>query len=327
MTSWVQVMAARRHHYVPQCYLRAFSVPRKKTHQLVAFDREVRKVFPTGTENIALERDFNRLDIEGVSSDAIEVGLSKFESDLALALQRTISGGGFQNDDDRAYVLNFVGLMALRNPRWRERRRQIREQIANTAMDLVLASKERFDSQMKRAKRDSFLAEDSDVTYEEMREAHDNGGYRIEVSREWLIETEFDGFEAILPFLFKRSWMIFRAPRDTGGFITSDHPAALVWSTAERARSGMSPGFGMRETEVAIPLSPRLALVGAFEIEEEVREVDEDAVAYFNGLMVSTCFRQVYARDHNFRYRVHPEGQSRKASKLIDDPQFIRAKN
>lgn len=153
-------MAARRHHYVPQCYLRAFSVPRKKTHQLVVFDREVRKVFPTGTENIALERDFNRLDIEGVSSDAIEVGLSKFESDLALALQRTISGGGFQNDDDRAYVLNFVGLMALRNPRWRERRRQIREQIANTAMDLVLASKERFDSQMKRAKRDGFLAEE-----------------------------------------------------------------------------------------------------------------------------------------------------------------------
>lgn len=38
-------MAARKHHYVPQCYLKLFSVSHKKVPQLTVFDRVRKKVY------------------------------------------------------------------------------------------------------------------------------------------------------------------------------------------------------------------------------------------------------------------------------------------
>jgi hypothetical protein len=55
-------VTARRHHFVPQCYLKGFTVERKKRRQITVFDAKNRKVFTTAIDNVALERDFNRVE-------------------------------------------------------------------------------------------------------------------------------------------------------------------------------------------------------------------------------------------------------------------------
>jgi hypothetical protein len=318
-------MTARRHHYVPRCYLRGFAVARKKgKHQVLVYDRKQRKVFPSAIENIAAERDFNRVEIEGMAPDALEASFGEFEGALTPALERTIASAAFQNDDDRAYVLNLVGLLALRNPRWRESMRQFREQIAKRMMDLTLASRERWESQHRAALRDGFLDDVSDISYEEAKKFHEEGAYKIEVSNETHIRQELKGFEAILPFLWDRKWAFLTAPRVSAGFITCDHPVVLTWSNPKQRKGFYSPGFGLKGTDVMFPLSSRLAMIGAFEIENRTFELSEDGVAGFNGAAVATAVRQVYARDHNFLYSLSRQEPPRKASRLIDDPQFLR---
>src|SRR5579862_1728781 len=132
-------MTAHGHHFISRCYLKGFAVPRRKTghFQVQVYDRETRKVFTTAIENVGKERDFNTVHFEGVEPDALEAGLARFEGELAPALERTLAASTFTSDDDQAFVLNLVGLFALRNPRWRERMRKFREDVAVRTMDLV----------------------------------------------------------------------------------------------------------------------------------------------------------------------------------------------
>jgi hypothetical protein len=54
-------MVARRHHYVPRCYLKAFSVERKNKRQVQVFDKKTRRTFASATDNVALEGNFNTI--------------------------------------------------------------------------------------------------------------------------------------------------------------------------------------------------------------------------------------------------------------------------
>ena len=67
------LMVARRHHFLPQCYLKGFSRSRKqgKAHQVVVFDRDG-KSFTSSIINIAVKHDFNRVEIDGHAPDVFE---------------------------------------------------------------------------------------------------------------------------------------------------------------------------------------------------------------------------------------------------------------
>ncbi len=85
-----------------------------RSWQLTVYDAVERKTFPSGTHNVALQRGFNLIDIEGVQADAFETALASFESEAAPAIQRIIAARSLSNVDDRAKLLNLIALFALR---------------------------------------------------------------------------------------------------------------------------------------------------------------------------------------------------------------------
>ncbi len=85
-----------------------------------------------------------------------------------------------------------------------------------------------------------------------------------------------------------------------------------------------APVYGLRNTEVLFPISPRLAVVGSFETENDESEIADQMVAEFNGAVAAYAERQVYSQDHHFRYSFKEGSEPRKASRLIRDPDFIR---
>lgn len=291
-------MTARKHHYVPQCYLKQFAVSHKKIPQLTVFDRERRKIFKTGIDNVAAQRDFNTIETEGYDPDTFEKEMSGFETELAEALHRINAARTLENEEDRAYLLNLVGLTAMRNPRLRETVRQGHEQMARIIMDNVLATKETYDRHIREVQAAGRLPE-STVGYEDMKKFVREGDYKITLNNNFQIGQEIRVFDKILPLLFQRGWMLLRAPVDSAGFITSDHPFCLMWSDPKRRSGFYPPGLGLRGTEVYFSVSPRLALVGAFEGENALHDVTENGVASINGAMVATARAQVYARDQN----------------------------
>jgi len=103
-------MTARLHHHVSQCYLKGFVVDRNKPKLFVVDIKELRS-FTTNPVNVAVERDFHRIDVDGHPPDALENNLSRFESELDQALLRP----GSWSSRNAASVSPVAGACAYRS--------------------------------------------------------------------------------------------------------------------------------------------------------------------------------------------------------------------
>lgn len=56
--------------------------------RLHVIDGLEKKAFLANPRNVAAERDFNRVDVEGVAPDKFEVGLNAFESEVSAAIKK-----------------------------------------------------------------------------------------------------------------------------------------------------------------------------------------------------------------------------------------------
>lgn len=311
-------MTARRHHYVPQCYLNGFVADRERP-KLFVVDLETRRTFETAPANVAAERDFHTIDIEGQAPDALENSFSDFETKLDNALKRIVAARSIANDDDRALVFELIAIMAVKNPRLRESASNMRAQLAKMIMDLATSTPERWAAQIRAAKRDGFLPADADEDYARAREFVESGAFGIETPTMEHLRVELPTAEKVIPFIAERKWMLLRAPQGST-FITSDHPVSLMWADpGERGRMP-PPGYGLTKTQVLFPLSHELAMIGAFEMRNEERDTDALHVAQINGSIFLHCKRQVYGRDSGFPYKLNHNAEIRRGDQLLDDP-------
>jgi len=318
-------MVAKRHHYLPQCYLKGFSKPRKrgKSHHVHVYDRSG-KTFNANIINIATKKDFNRVEIEGHPPDAFEQGLAKFEGELGPALVRIRESRSLKNDADRALLFNFIGMLAIRTPRLREAVRDVHEQTAHIIMDLATATKETWEGQMRQMKAEGYVPK-REVPYEYVRAAVVGKKFRIEVPTERHIDREMNSLDPILQTLFKRKWVVLLPPKKSAGFVTCDHPVCLIFSEPKMRDKFYGPGHGLARTELIFPIGTCMAIVGAYELEEDAIELNEDRVATVNGALVTYADRQVYAANPDFTYSTQENENPRQGSSLIKDVRFRRS--
>lgn len=295
-------MAARNHHYLSQCYLKGFTNGGSKKSKLAVIDLQQKKQFETIPRNVGGLRDFNRIEAPDIDPNSLEQDLAKFESSAVTAL-RKIENGAKLEGEVRDLILNLIALLAIRSPERREHWRKFQAQIVERVMDLTLASKERWESQMRQMK-EAGTAVDESVTYEDVKRFHESKAYTIEVTREHHIHMEFVGIEAILPLLNERKWLIVKSTEETGPFITSDHPVSLTWKEPDKIppfyRS--SPGFGMRSTQVYFPLSHHAALIGEFDATEGEIIGTKELIAALNSEILWRAHKQLYAPKLSFLF-------------------------
>ena len=298
-------MTARHHHYLSQCYLKGFTKGGSKKSKLTVIDFKEKKIFPTIPRNVGGIRDFNRVDIEGVDPNVVEKSYAEFEGNVATAL-RNVQESLELEGDNKKYILNLIALLAIRSPEQRENTRQFVAQIAEKIMDLSLATKERWESQLAQMKVDGYEVSD-DLSYEDMKEFHKSKKYKIEVVKERHIEMELFGVETILPSLHGRNWLLIHATNESGPFITTDQPVNLTWSEPEKIPPFYrnSPGFGLKGTQVYFPLSRNLSLLGEFDGKKGLVKATKNLVAVLNSQMLMFAVRQVYSPKINFFFLGH----------------------
>jgi Protein of unknown function (DUF4238) len=236
-------MVAKRHHFVPKCYLESFSVKnaKKKKSSLYAFDAMERKVFRAAPDNIALQTDFNTIDLEGHTPDAFENAMASVESDIGPALVRIVAAKSLMNEDDRTLLLNLIGLLHIRNPKQRERFRGVRERVAKGILDIALSSSQMWESQVKKAKEAGYMPADADTDYDKVKRDYNPGDYKIEVPNVENIRTEMETFDHILPLLFARKWLTASRTTACSCHATLRRKArSLPTSTPTSARHGTS---------------------------------------------------------------------------------------
>jgi hypothetical protein len=133
------------------------------------------------------------------------------------------------------------------------------------------------------------------------------------------VPMEMQTFEKALPLIFNRKWMLFKAPPNVTGFITSDHPVCLRWDNPPERGRLPPPGLGHTKTQLLFPISNELAAIGGFEIEEMEADANERLVAQINGSIMQHANRQVYARDCHFAYMLKHSTTIMCGTDLLDD--------
>jgi hypothetical protein len=307
-------MTARRHHYIPQCYLKGFAEDRNRP-KLFVVDTKERRSFFASTKNIAVEADFHRIDAPSQPLDALENKLAEFESTLSPAVERIIAAKSISNDEDASQVFMLMSLLFLKNPRMRDRVDQMTAQIGKLMLGMMADSPERWQAQMERAQEEGTIDKNADI--EALRTFVLKDEFSISMTTPGHLDREFNSILDILPYIVERKWILCKAPPDTTGFVTTDSPVSLMW---QNPKEHAPPGLGLMKTQIVFSISKELAIIGAFEFENDEIEVDADFVSVLNGNLILHSNRQVYARDDDFTYGLQHHTKAMRGTGLLNDP-------
>ncbi len=287
--------AARIHHYVPEFYLAGFTLAGTREDMLWVFDRQQERRWQGRPDQVARERDFYRID--GDKPNAVEDALGEFENHAAEVLRKvqaewTLPEGG----EELGTLLGFVGFQITRVPQFREMFESTKRHLTKSRSRFVLSQPKIFEQFAEEMRRDGKELPEG-ITRETMLEfLEDESRYTIEIPNELTVKNMALMTGELLPILGKRAWSLFVAKDDEDDFICTDRPATLI------PTAGAPPffGFGTKETEIIMPLSRKLALVGNWDDEGQVFQADHGIVGLINQLMLDHAHRFVFSAREGF---------------------------
>ena len=114
--------------------------------------------------------------------------------------------------------------------------------------------------------------------------------------------------------LRERGWVVVSAPEGSQ-FVTGDHPVSLIWSEPKKAPIGLK----LKGTEVVFAISPKLAVIGAYELEDGQVDFTAEQVASLNGTTILNSQRQVYSLNDAFTYQIDQAKEPLPAAALVKD--------
>ncbi|MCW8445678.1 DUF4238 domain-containing protein [Fluoribacter gormanii] len=275
---------AKAHHYLSQCYLKGFSDLENKF--LIPIDLQSRRVLPaSNSRNLAQETYFNRVDIDGLPPNYVEDFLAiELEGKVATAIRNIENSFKFEGED-REVILNLMTLFAIRNPI----RRKQQNHMVNHMSKMVLSIA---------AQNVGGISNGVKIT-PDIKRLIDEGAYKIELTRNEHIRSEMMLFNELLPCFFDRKWILIQASDNTQ-FVTSDFPVILIWK--EPHKHNLSPGFGLRGTQVHFPLSKKIALIGDFDGVEGSLIEPKEIVALINSNILAHAQRWVFTANQDFYF-------------------------
>jgi hypothetical protein len=279
----------RKHHYIPQCYLRNFSIDnRRKQVLLLDMKRKIKRV--VSIADIAQRRDFNRVEIHDVDPNALEKSFSKFEDDVSRSIKIIVDGGDF-TAEIKDNILNLIALLAVRSPQKRNGFAQSYAHVAKIIMDISLTSEKSWHAYMKK------FPIDQRVSFEKAKDFFESDSYKIATRRETHIRDELKMFEVVLPLLYARKWQLIIGNSPTHLFFTSDNPVVINWNEPDKVPLiyKSSPGFGRIDTTIGFPLTSNHFLIGRFDIDNDgYVEATDDIVATCNTFTIESVYEQIF---------------------------------
>lgn len=317
---------ARKHHYVPQMYLSGFA---NAKGQIWASDASIPKTFPVGPANIAAERDWNEIDIEGVPKDALEKELGKFEGVLAPAVKRVRETASFgKGGQDREDIVNLVTLLAVRNPRLREGIERLETDLLRAMLIMPFEDPKRWEAVVEQMKEMGHWPDGESTDFEGFKKYVEENKDKLYAHKNLTLEMELAALEKMYPLFDARRWRILRAKDGTGGFVATDHPVC-VHKPAATVNYGQlyAPGFGLADRDILFPLSSLVCLIGRREGEEDVIEISLHGVASVNATVMGFALRQIYSADDQFYYTRSPHEPIGRGFTLMKDPRFVARDN
>ena len=293
---------ARKHHFVSRFYLKNFLDP-ALDGQLNVLDVRTGRWFSTQPANIGAKRDFNRVERENLPIDALENAIAQFECGTSAAMNRLVASREYPNPDDLNWILNLVGLYAVRNPSFRAAYNSARNAEIRTIGNMLVSDEKLFESQLRSAQEAGYVSA-TDVSFDEMRRFIESEEYDIEIPSNENHDVEFKAFDKILPILGERYWTLLVVNDDCFNIISCDHPVIITY----KEPSARPVGLGTKNTELIFPLSPEFLLYGVYEDPlKEVVELSQSKISAFNTRIAANADRHIFSSKGHFLMRRNGE--------------------
>jgi hypothetical protein len=249
-----------------------------KKGKLWVFDFRENKLFNPNPHGVALETNFNKIDLPGYAPDHLEkMFADKIEQKAVSVLRWICANNDIPSDEDFSYVLNLLTLFAVRNPAMRRSMTASKKHAYRVIGDLLASDRRLYEHHAEKARERGFIA-GADVPFELMQETL-RADFELQISPQEHLATELAVFKSILEGVSARYWSLLIAAPDAPDFITCDHPASVVYK------------------QCVFPIGPRHALMGDRENPAPARIILPTAgVAEVNARIADLADRQIYAR-------------------------------
>lgn len=316
----------RRHHYVSQCYLQQFS---DSNDRIQVVDFIERRHFVTHIRNVAVQRDFNQINIEGHDRNEIESHLSGIEGQVNTVLRDIAQNARLPQNRNMDLLVVYVGILAVNNPQVREGLCNIDQENARQWMQEMVESCDTYESRM------SELGIEHPIEYEAVRTFVESEEYTVSVEDPggyYLARVFVALYDFVLPLFNNMQWSLLIAEDNANDFITSDRPAFFFGITSmvpylpryTTTPSGLIvpnriPPPGLHTNlELTMPLNPRMAIyVTEPDNPSPIEQADRKTVAIINKRIIESAERQIYCADLDFEYLDNEQIHS--GRELIDE--------
>jgi hypothetical protein len=178
--------AARRHHYVPACYLNHFAVPPDRYRgRLYVYDRESGRAWPSSPDNCAHKRDFYRVEAEGEHPNSAENTYEALETRFAPTIAGVCERGILPTDPiAMRELLAFVASQATRTPRVRDMQQRFYRDAQSLPLRMLTDNKPAFMKKLRAMEGEisKVSDEDADKLFAALGErVSSNGCSRVEI--------------------------------------------------------------------------------------------------------------------------------------------------
>lgn len=287
-------MQKRKHHYIPQFYLKKFTDPRFRLPEepyIWFFEKGMTESKRKSPPNIAFEVGFYDFHVDkDLITQEVENNLAELEYAASLILKK-VEKGSLPTIQEKQIFSEFIWTMQMRNTFQRTNQNKVIEDIHRLALKIAAEHPE----YIKRSLVSSGESPE-DITDERIEKIISliiSDNYDVKIPQEYSIMNMIENAQQMSMIISKMSWTLLKSDEQIL-FVTSDNPVVLSDPTNESRLYG--PGFLSKKVEMTFPLTPKLCLLASWkEGEDTFHKIDSLIVAEINNRTIRYSHKYIFS--------------------------------
>ena len=275
----------RKHHFVPKSFLAAWTEDGTIDGRLQVIDKSTGKAWSVRPVNAAKETDLYMIDVSEVvghvTATDIETTFATIEDAAAPVIRRRLAGDAMASGADQENVMSLLATLVARVPS----RLDWIDEVMRKPIEIVY----------RRLEAEGKLPQPEDPKLAaQMKLWFEQGLIKIEIKQNARLAMMVSMLPTLLHLFMLRRWTILRTQPNAGDLICTDQPVLLDW--IKRAPVGLSPGFGLQNTAIFVPIGPSAALLGLWDAEPKDATLTRQQVEFWNGELLGHLDRFAFSR-------------------------------
>ncbi|MEW6145133.1 MAG: DUF4238 domain-containing protein [Thermodesulfobacteriota bacterium] len=266
----------KRSHYLPQSYLRPFL-----TYDVfwVYYKGKNEPIAQTPINTGVKNNIYNFKKPDGSIDDSLEKVLSGIENDYKMISDKLLQPKSRLDSSDIEKLAIFFSFIATRVPRSIELSREIYKELVIHRLKKLSKKREEIERAIEHLK---LMEDDVILSVDQFEEfcKDPEKNYRLSVNKTLAMASSIELSRDIYLQLMDMNWCLCRSQSDIL-YVTSDAPLVPLASRYDGLPQ-IGVGYGLRDVEVTMPISPTLCIHMSRKPLQKYRAVNKDFVKEIN---------------------------------------------